>query len=545
MPGLEQVRENLRFMTGEVRAQVELTRRFFSQPGQSLVEKINARDDYIDNQKSLIEQQTFDRLMEAPRLEKTGVAELRAINTIAANLERIGDFAVNMLRQTGHLSDFEFVRRFNFDPFLEVVLKGLERVVPALNRRSASLAFKICRCEFNLDELHAANFARVLRELDGQSNRGDLITVLFISHYLERMGDCLLNIGEAFIFALVGEKMKIHQYQALRDTLACSGLDTPIGQVEFESIWGTRSGCRIAAVQQQSAPDSARPVLFKQGNKKKLLREKENLELWDKLAPGLPPKVWAFQDGENTDGAILLEYLPGCNMQDMVITGDEEGIIQAERLLEETLGEVWQATKRDGSCSAGFAGQITARREAVYRLHPALDLDEIRIGRLRIPGFNRLLAGLAKVEEELASPFSVQIHGDMNLNNVIYNPAENRIHFIDLHRSCRRDYAQDASVFLVSNYRLPVFERDVRNRIKLVIKSFMRFAFEFARQNQDHAFQARLALGLARSLFSSTRFEMNRDFVNEMHQRAVYLMERLASHRGDWASFTLPTGILL
>ena len=297
MPGLELVRENLRFMTGEVTAQVELTRRFFGEPSQALVDKINARDDYIDNQKSLIEQQTFDRLMEPPKPDKNRVAELRAINTIAANLERIGDFAVNMLRQTGHLSDFEFTRRFNFDPFLKEVLEGLEKVVPALDKRSASLAFKICQCEFKLDKRHSAHFARVLRELDEQSNRGDLITVLFISHYLERMGDCLLNIGEALIFALVGEKMKIHQYQALRDTLASCGMDTPIGQVEFESIWGTRSGCRIAAVQ-QSSPDSARPVLFKQGNKKKLLQEKENLELWDRLAPGLPPKVWAFQDGE-------------------------------------------------------------------------------------------------------------------------------------------------------------------------------------------------------------------------------------------------------
>lgn len=545
MHHLEEVRENFRFIVSEVTAQVELTRRFFDEPSRELMEKITSRDDYIDNLKSVIEEQSFDRLMDARGVERAKVVELRALNTITANLERIADFAVNILGQMGHLSHLESSHVMDFTPFFDEVLAGLENVVVALDHRNANKAFRICQCEFNLDKLHAQTFAKVLAELEQSDHRGDLVTVLFISHYLERMGDCLLNIGEALIFVLVGEKMKIRQYQALSDTLAASGLEASVGQVEFESIWGTRGGCRIAAVQ-NPRPESSSPVLFKQGSAKKLAKEKENLELWEKLAPGLPPKVLAFQDDSDGEGSILLEYLPGCTMQDLIINGDNEGVGLSEHLLEATLGKIWWATKEPGTLRPDFVAQIRSRQEAVYRMHPEFETKRLAIGKLHLPSFDGMLEVLAEVEPELSAPYAVRIHGDLNLNNVIFDPAKQRLHFIDLHRSALSDYAQDISVFLVSNFRLPVFATEVRRSINMVMGRFLAFALDFAQGIGDEAFQARLALGLGRSLFSSARFEMNTDFAREMHLRAIYLLEQVVAHRGKgWPQFKLPRQTLI
>ncbi len=545
MQSLEEVRENFRFIVSEVTAQVELTRRFFNEPSRELMEKISSRDDYIDNLKSVIEEQSFGRLMDPRGIERGKVVEIRALNTITANLERIADFAVNILGQIGHLSTLESSHPLDFAPFFEEVLVGLNAVVRAFDDRNANKAFRICQCEFNLDQLHAQTFSRVLSELEQSEHRSDLVTVLFISHYLERMGDCLLNIGEALIFVLVGEKMKIRQYQALSDTLAASGLEASVGQVEFESIWGTRGGCRIGTVQ-NPRPESSRPVLFKQGSKRKLGKEKENLEVWEQLAPGLPPKVWAFQDASEGDGSILLEYLPGCTMQDLIINGDETNLELSAHLLEAILGKVWWATKEPNCQRPDFVGQIRSRQEAVYRLHPELETKPLAIGNLRLPSFDDLLEALESLEPELTAPYAVRIHGDLNLNNVIFDPMAQGLHFIDLHRSAMADCAQDISVFLISNFRLPVFEPVVRRRINRVMGRFLSFALGFAKGVGDTAFQARLALGLGRSLFSSTRFEMNPGFAREMHLRAVYLLQRVVAHQGkDWSRFQLPRQTLV
>jgi phosphate uptake regulator len=544
MSTFDEVRENFRFMVSEVTSQMEKTLSFVQAPSRRGMEKIISGDDYIDTLKSLIEEMTF-RLHTSPgNMPKRDVALLRSLNTITSNLERMADFAVNIPRQMSHLSDPSFVLRYGFEDLFNEVLAGLENIVEAVETRDAGLAFRICQCEFNLDHQHKENFDRVLRELRAGGEPGDLVTVLFISNYLERMGDSLLNIGEAILFSVVGEKMKIHQYRALTDSLASSGVQAPLSQVEFESIWGTRSGCRIGVTKEADAK-SARPVLFKHGNFQKLKDEKESTERWESLIPGLPPKIWAFQPDDEGKGSVLMEYLNGCTLQDMVLTAEENDLNNALFLLEETLGRAWSKTKEARETSADFIKQIRDRTEAVFRIHPEFDTGQLEIGQLAVPSIYWLLDTLEEISGELHAPFSVLIHGDLNLNNIIYSDADERIHFIDLHRSHQTDYVQDVSVFMVSNFRLPVFEPEVRTRIEFAMYTFFRFAKKFAQMTGDVTFEARLALGLARSLFTSTRFEMKRGFARNMYLRSIYLMEKMVEQQNrPWEEFQLPPNAL-
>jgi hypothetical protein len=45
----------------------------------------------------------------------------------------------------------------------------------------------------------------------------------------------------------------------------------------------------------------------------------------------------------------------------------------------------------------------------------------------------------------------------------------------------------------------------------------------------DRTYGARLALGLARSFVTSTRFEIDETFAGEMYSRAVYLLEKIVN----------------
>ena len=74
-------------------------------------------------------------------------------------------------------------------------------------------------------------------------------------------------------------------------------------------------------------------------------------------------------------------------------------------------------------------------------------------------------------------------------------------------------------------------------------QSFFRFALEYAESKKDTTFQARLCLALARSFFTSTRFELAPTFAKEMFLRGHYLMEKMVGHKAPWTSFRIPEHI--
>lgn len=537
---MQDLEQNIRFMLLEVTKQLEGTLKVLEKPSDAAIEKIENRDNYIDNMKSVIENICFSRLHGGETLSKRGVDRLRATHIISNNLERLADHAVNIVRQTRYLSDPDFLKRYEYKPFFDEIFSALEKIYNALFRQDMSLAFKICLAESSLDIHYKKQFDRILNELRAGVETGNLITTVFIFRYLERIGDALLNVGEAIIFYILGEKFKIHQYNALRDTLSASGREVPISDVEFQSIWGTRSGCRIGRIKEGTdGGTESQGVIFKEGEAKKLLQEKANIEKWDQIMPGLPPRIVALRE-EGSSASLLLEFLSGCTIQDIVLAGEMRYLSDAMLLLEQTVSEIWEFTHKKETVNADYIGQCLSRLPDVYRLYPEFDTPVRMIGGAAIPPLKGLLGEARQICKQLASPISVFIHGDYNINNIVYDHASQRIHYIDLHRSAQTDYLQDVSVFMVSNFRLPIFDDDARGRINMVIAEFYAFARDFARKHGDDTFDARLCMGLIRSLLTSVRFELNRKFAKIMHQRGVYLLEKIVGFRKPYEEFRLP-----
>ncbi|MFH1033001.1 MAG: PhoU domain-containing protein [Pseudomonadota bacterium] len=536
--------ENFRFMVLEVRKQLEETLSYLAEPASGLLGRIVGRDDYIDSMKGLIEEKSFSHLV-GQGVERGTANVMRGLNTIASNLERIADFAVNVVGQTQYLADPGFLARYDYLALFDEVLAGLEMVVPALHGQDLSLALRICQCEFRLDSQFQATMSQIMRDLNaGGKHTGDLVTSLFIHRYLERMGDSLLNIGEALIFVLVGERLKIHQFEALQDTLAASGLDAPLSQVEFSAFWGNRSGCKVGAVADKSDASRAHRVVFKEGARAKIVKERRNIERWQEVMPGLPPRIFGGQENGG-QASVLLEYLNGCTLQEVVLTSPPEVRLNATFLLTETLGSVWRSTLKRQEGRADHIGQVLARLDDVFRVHPRFKGAAVRIGEMAVPSLGMHLRRLQEVEQALPSPLTVFIHGDFNLNNIIYDHKEQRLHYLDLHRSADNDYVQDVSVFMASCFRMPVFQPDLRRRLAELAGELLAFARGFAAGQGDDTFEARLALGLIRSLITSTRFELNGKFAGHLLMGALYLMQRLGSQPGaDWASFQLPEQLL-
>ena len=540
---LEGIEENFRFMVLEVSKQVASARSVVERPEPDRIKAIESRDDYIDNLKSVIENACWGRIHGSTDRNKRTLDLVRAANIININLERIADYAVNIVSQVQYLTDPGFIRRYNYrEPFLDVD-KALGLVFAALTRQDVTLALRICRAEFALDDHFKTAFDAILADLREGESPENAISSFNIFRYLERMGDALLNIGEAVIFAALGEKLKIHQYQALQDSLELDA-ETPIPAGDFHSIWGTRSGCRIGRVQDDHGSRS-KGVLFKEGNAVKLAREKENIERWSRLAPGLAPNIQAFQtDGDSA--SMLIEFLGGCNVQQLVLTADSEILENACFLITQTVGGLWEQTlvRRPVPCDA--VAQLRTRLDDVFRLYPELAAGTKTLGREIVPSLVDLLAAAETAEKELVAPFAVLLHGDFNLNNLVYDHTAQRIHYIDLHRTREGDYAQDTAVFLASSFRLPFFDLRLRGQFELVMRRFLEFARAFATEQGDAAFEARLTLAVARALATSARFEVNRPFAQELFHRGIYLLTRVVAHAGrPWEKLAFPDSVLV
>ena len=74
-----------------------------------------------------------------------------------------------------------------------------------------------------------------------------------------------------------------------------------------------------------------------------------------------------------------------------------------------------------------------------------------------------------------------------------------------------------------------------------VAADFYRFASHYAERRKDKTFELRLALGLARSFATSTRFILDKSLARAMFLRARYLLELvLRTDPQQAASFRLP-----
>ncbi|HDQ40019.1 MAG TPA: phosphate uptake regulator PhoU [Desulfonatronum sp.] len=543
MHAFEGLEQKIQFMVLEVSKQVDETLKILITPEEDHIENVTSRDDYIDNFKSVIENTCFSRLESHSYLDKKGIDFIRAVNIISNNLERISDFCVDIARQVHYLSQVNFLDQYEYRPFFRQILGALDILVRALFHRDLSLALRICRAEFMLDKLYKHSFEKIIEQLENTREARNLITTLFIFRYLERMGDSLLNIGEAIIFSVVGEKLKINQYQALRDSLDSLGFDLPMRDVDFESIWGTRSGCRIGKVSNEGQ-GSARGVIFKEGKLNKILQEKANIQSWENIFPGLTPRVFGFQEGHD-NASILLEFLGGCTFQEVLFNDDKDILENAFFLTQETTAMIWQKTLKMEPRQSTFITQLISRAEDVFVTHPDLNAPRVRFCDLELFSTMDAFEQLRLIERDLQAPFTVFIHGDYNINNIIYNQKEQRMHYIDVHRSKDDDYVQDLSVFLVSNFRVPIFEGMVRDNLNEVNSRFLRFGRQFAQDHDDRTFEARLAFGLIRSFITSARFELNQDFTQSLFSRGMYLAEKISSHPGgSWESFVVPDEIL-
>jgi len=532
-------RNNLRFLIAEVGSQVSNLRAYLGSPSVNVARRILDRSGYAYNLMLRIHDSCHTQAIKAGE-SATGSASLRATESIATDLERITELCRECIQQLNYLQNRRCHGAGACKCMLGRIIRGLDRIEPAIRRNDTRLALRIGRIKPRLDKASKRLVKKYTAGLKRKKHTEDLVAGLFLVHGIEQMGDAMLNISEAIISANLGQPINIERYHSLRASMEQLDTANDASDLVAEPIAETRSGSGISGISTTGQKDTGYVAIYKDGKKRKLREERRGLASWKEIYPGLAPRILSYHK-RGQSASLLIEHLAGLTFEQILLHEPARLLRQTRKQLNRTLMKVWRETRTGKPVSAAYMRQLSKRLEEVYTIHPEFQQDDCRICGKAVPSFGTLLKRAHRLEAGIRAPFSVYIHGDFNVDNIIYDPLEKKINFIDLHRSRYMDYVQDVSVFMVSNYRLQIFDAPLRRRIMIVTQDFYRFAAAFARKSGDGTFELRLALGLARSFATSTRFILDKSLARAMFLRARYLLELvLAADLKDPASFRVP-----
>lgn len=172
--------------------------------------KVIKQDDKIDELREYIRDRSIELLVLKQPMARD-LIYIYALGFIALELERIGDYAVNIAEETIKICQDEYIKDLiDIPKMYEDCKKMILEVKESLENENEDLAREIALQDDKIDSLYnrvQEDCLRVMNANPQTINQG--VNLLFIGRYLERIGDHITNICEMIIFAINGEMTEI------------------------------------------------------------------------------------------------------------------------------------------------------------------------------------------------------------------------------------------------------------------------------------------------------------------------------------------------
>ena len=208
---LDHLKERLLVMAGAVEEQVRAAVQSLVDRDHRLAERVLVGDDPINRLHIEIDERCFQLLA----LHQPVATDLRVVVSgvkINTDLERVGDFAINVAEATLRYLEHPAVKPLIDVPRMADIAQGMLRdALNAFVRQDVGLAREVLDRDDSVDLLKD----RVFRELIGVMRTDAAVTqtaleLLLISRHLERIGDHATNIAEEAIFIVSGRDVRHH-----------------------------------------------------------------------------------------------------------------------------------------------------------------------------------------------------------------------------------------------------------------------------------------------------------------------------------------------
>lgn len=175
----------------------------------ALAEEVRLRDPEIDLTEIQIDQHCLNILA----LHQPVARDLRFIATalkIVKDLERIGDMSKDICNRALAVLEEEPIRSLVEFPHLALCAqKMLKKALDAFVRQDVALAHEVLRDDDEVDELHDRVFSDLIVAMIRDSSKIARAThLIYVTKYLERIGDHSCNMAEMVIFMVKGEDIR-------------------------------------------------------------------------------------------------------------------------------------------------------------------------------------------------------------------------------------------------------------------------------------------------------------------------------------------------
>jgi phosphate transport system protein len=134
------------------------------------------------------------------------VRELLALYHASAELERMGDYAVNIAKLAQQIAQEPEVPIFHQIPRMEQLCREqLRAAMRALVDVSEEAARAMCARDDEIDHLYNSVYEDAVALMSTAPDKARQAThMLFVAHHLERLGDRVTNIGEDVVYLATG-----------------------------------------------------------------------------------------------------------------------------------------------------------------------------------------------------------------------------------------------------------------------------------------------------------------------------------------------------
>ena len=176
-----------------------------------LAQRVIDSDDMIDDMEYAVE----DKCLKLIALQSPLAKDLRIIATalkIITDLERIGDYAVDIARITIRLANETYIKELIDIPRMtEIAINMVKGAIDAYVHLDVEEAQNISKLDDEVDGLYKQIFRELMfMMMEDPKTIHQATYFLLISRYLERIGDHVTNICERIIYSVTSEHVNLN-----------------------------------------------------------------------------------------------------------------------------------------------------------------------------------------------------------------------------------------------------------------------------------------------------------------------------------------------
>lgn len=140
--------------------------------------------------------------------------QLMALSRMTANLEKIGDLIINIIRDIRKIEDEKLYLKFSdtINDILIISISMVEKSLFAYNNNDMDYAIWTIKNDDIVDEIHHSFRRKIVKNkllnVKSQEEVSTLILLMSIVSNIERIADKATNIAEAAIFAAIGKDVR-------------------------------------------------------------------------------------------------------------------------------------------------------------------------------------------------------------------------------------------------------------------------------------------------------------------------------------------------